>query len=274
MKQIWKRVGENVERYRQYPRIVAETGGKDFVFAHESADIDALVTALVRGAFEYQGQKCSAASRAYIPSSIWATVKERMLKEISTIKVGNPIDFTNFMGALIDRPQFDKVATYIEHARNGAGYEIICGGSYDGSKGCFIQPTVIVSEDPKSKLMVEEIFGPLLTVFVYDTSRYEETLKLCDETSPYGLTGSIFASDRDAILKAETKLRFAAGNFYINDKPTGSMVGQQPFGGSRGSGTNDKAGFISNLMRWTSIRAIKENFDPPRNYRYPFMAQP
>jgi 1-pyrroline-5-carboxylate dehydrogenase len=274
MKHIWRRIGENINEYKQYPRIVGETGGKDFVFAHKSTDIDALVAALIRGAFEYQGQKCSAASRAYIPKSLWPQVKEKLLREIRTIKVGDPADFTNFMAAIIDKAQFDKIVSYIKQAKEDSNYEILCGGTYDDAVGYFVQPTVVLSKDPKAKLMSEEIFGPVLTIYLYDGEKYEETLKLCDETSSYGLTGSIFATDREALTIAERILRFAAGNFYRNDKPTGAVIAQQPFGGSRGSGTNDKAGSFLNLLRWTSVRTIKENFVPPTDYRRPFMAQP
>lgn len=270
---MWKTVGENIKNYKTYPRIVGETGGKDFVFAHQSADIDALVTALVRGAFEYQGQKCSAASRTYIPKSIWPEVKEKMIAELKTIKMGDVEDFTNFMNAVIDKPAFDSITEYIEYAKNSNEAEIIFGGGYDDSKGYFIEPTVVLTTNPHFKLMEEEIFGPVLTVYVYDDEKYEETLKLCDSTSPYGLTGAVFAQDRQAIVTAEKMLVNAAGNFYINDKPTGAVVGQQPFGGSRASGTNDKAGSALNLLRWVSQRAIKENFNPPKDYRYPFMAE-
>jgi len=274
MKHIWRRIGENIDKYKQYPRIVGETGGKDFVFAHKSTDIDALVAALIRGAFEYQGQKCSAASRAYIPKSMWPQVKEKLFREIRTIEVGDPADFTNFMAAIIDKAQFDKIVSYIKQAKEDSNYEILCGGTYDDVVGYFVQPTVVLSKDPKAKLMSEEIFGPVLTIYLYDGEKHEETLKLCDETSSYGLTGSIFATDREALTIAERILRFAAGNFYRNDKPTGAVIAQQPFGGSRGSGTNDKAGSFLNLLRWTSVRTIKENFVPPTDYRRPFMAEP
>ncbi|MFQ6108376.1 MAG: L-glutamate gamma-semialdehyde dehydrogenase [Candidatus Aminicenantales bacterium] len=270
---MWKTIGANIMNYRTYPRIVGETGGKDFVFVHASADVEAVVTALIRGAFEYQGQKCSAASRAYIPSSLWPLIKERMLDEIKTIKMGDVMDFSNFMGAVIDKMAFDSIVEYIAYARESSETEIICGGGHDDSKGYFIEPTVVVTRDPRDKLMEEEIFGPVLTVYVYPEAAYKETLGLCDKTSPYGLTGSIFANDRKAIVDAFVSLRHAAGNFYINDKPTGAIVSQQPFGGARASGTNDKAGSYLNLLRWTSARAIKENLNPPRDYRYPFMEE-
>jgi 1-pyrroline-5-carboxylate dehydrogenase len=268
---IWLAIGSDIRKYFSYPRIVGETGGKDFIFAHASTDVEALVAALVRGGFEYQGQKCSAPSRAYIPDSIWPRVKERMLEEIATIKVGDPRDFSNFMNAVIDKAAFDKIAGYIDFAKDDSNLEILCGGTYDDSQGYFIQPTVVQSRDPHSRLMCEEIFGPVVTVYVYPEEHYEETLELCNKTSPYALTGAIFAQDRFAIVKALKALRFAAGNFYINDKPTGAVVGQQPFGGARASGTNDKAGSWLNLERWISTRCIKENFLPPTDYRYPFM---
>ena len=270
---IWNAVGKDIRKYVAYPRIVGETGGKNFILAHSSADTEALVTALVRGAFEYQGQKCSAASRAYIPDSIWPQVKERLLSEIGTIKMGDVTDFSNFMAAVIDKKAFDNITEYIDYAKNSPDMDIIAGGGSDDSKGYFIEPTVIVSKEPKSKLMVEEIFGPVLTIYVYPENEYEQTLELCDQTSPYALTGSIFALDRDAIVKAMDMLRHAAGNFYVNDKPTGAVVGQQPFGGSRASGTNDKAGSWLNLERWVSPRTIKETFLPPKNFRYPYMAE-
>ncbi|MBC7230625.1 MAG: L-glutamate gamma-semialdehyde dehydrogenase [Actinobacteria bacterium] len=270
---IWLTIGSDIRKYFSYPRIVGETGGKDFIFAHASADIEALVAAVVRGGFEYQGQKCSAPSRVYIPDSIWPRVKERLLDEIATIKVGDVCDFSNFMNAVIAKDAFDKIAGYIEFARQDPNLEILCGGTYDDSEGYFIQPTVVQTKDPRSKLMVEEIFGPVVTVYVYPEKQYEETLELCNTTSPYALTGAIFAQDRFAIVQATKKLRHAAGNFYINDKPTGAVVAQQPFGGSRASGTNDKAGSWLNLERWVSTRVIKENFLPPTDYRYPFLAE-
>ncbi len=270
---MWKTIGANLMKYKSYPRIVGETGGKDFVFVHASADPEAVVIALLRGAFEYQGQKCSAASRAYIPSNLWPGIKDGLLKEVGTIKMGDITDFTNFMGAVIDKAAFDSIVEYIEYAKNSKEADIIQGGNYDGSKGYFIEPTLVVVTDPKHKLMEEEIFGPVLTIYVYPEAKYKETMKVCDSTSPYGLTGSIFANDRAAIDEAFVALRHAAGNFYINDKPTGAVVSQQPFGGARGSGTNDKAGSYLNLLRWASARAVKENLNPPKDYRYPFMRE-
>ena len=268
---IWLAIGSDIRKYISYPRIVGETGGKDFIFAHSSADPDILSTAIVRGAFEYQGQKCSAASRVYLPDNLWPQLKEQMLDQISTIKVGDVCDFSNFMNAVIDASSYRNITEYIEFARNDPNMEILCGGTYDDSEGYFIQPTVVLSKDPRSKLMCEEIFGPVVTVHVYPEKKFDETLELCNTTSPYGLTGSIFAQDRFAIVKATKALRNAAGNFYINDKPTGAVVGQQPFGGSRASGTNDKAGSRLNLERWVSPRTIKETFVPPADYRYPFL---
>jgi 1-pyrroline-5-carboxylate dehydrogenase len=268
---MWKTVGENITSYRCYPRIVGETGGKDFVFAHCSADVPQLVTALVRGAFEYQGQKCSAASRAYIPASLWPTVKTGLETATESIEMGNPVDFRNFMAAVIDETAFDNISEYIEYARQSDEAEIVVGGDADKSAGYFIEPTIIRTTDPEFRLMREEIFGPVLTVFVYEDEALDETLRLCDTTAPYALTGSVFARDRDAIVQMAAALRHTAGNFYINDKPTGAVVGQQPFGGSRASGTNDKAGSKMNLLRWTSQRAIKENFVPPTEIRYPHM---
>jgi 1-pyrroline-5-carboxylate dehydrogenase len=270
---MWKTIGRSIMNYKTYPRIVGETGGKDFVFVHASAEVEAVVTALIRGAFEYQGQKCSAASRTYVPSNLWPGVKKRMLDEIKTIKMGDITDFTNFMGAVIDKLAFEGIVGYIEYAKKSKEAEIICGGKYDGSKGYFIEPTLVVVTDPRHKLMQEEVFGPVLTIYVYPEAEYKETLKLCDSTSPYGLTGSILANDRKAIIEAFKTLRHAAGNFYINDKPTGAVVSQQPFGGARASGTNDKAGSYLNLLRWTSARAVKENLNPPQDYRYPFMKE-
>ncbi len=268
---MWKTIGSNIMHYRTYPRIVGETGGKDFVFVHASADTEVVATALIRGAFEYQGQKCSAASRAYIPSNLWPSIKESLSDEIKTIKMGDITDFTNFMGAVIDKPAFDSIVEFIEYAKKSKEANIVCGGNYDDSKGYFIEPTLVVVTNPKDKLMEEEIFGPVLTIYVYPENKYKETLKICDTTSPYGLTGAVFANDRKAIDEAFVALRHAAGNFYINDKPTGAVVSQQPFGGARGSGTNDKAGSYLNLLRWTSARAVKENLRPPRDYRYPFL---
>ena len=270
-REIWKTVGTHIARYRSYPRVVGETGGKNFVFAHSSADPQSLAAALVRGAFEYQGQKCSAASRVYIPRSIWKPFKELFLGMIESIRVGPPEDFSNFVNAVIDKAAFDKIVSYIEYARTFSDAEILAGGSYDDKTGYFIDPTVILTDKPDFKTMVEEIFGPVLTLFVYDDDRYEETLRLCDQTSPYALTGSIFAREREAVVTSKRLLANAAGNFYVNDKPTGAIIGQQPFGGSRASGTNDKAGTLFNLLRWVSPRTIKEVFVPPNDYRYPFM---
>ncbi len=270
-KRIWKAIGENVMLHNTYPKIVGETGGKDFVMVHKSADPLHVATALSRGAFEYQGQKCSAASRAYIPEGMWPAVKERLVDDISSFKMGGPEDFGNFINAVIDERAFNKITGYIDRAKEHPDTEIIAGGDYDSSKGWFIKPTVILSNDPLYESMQEEIFGPVLTIYLYDDDKYEETLKLVDSTSPYALTGAIFANDRFAIELALEKLVNAAGNFYINDKPTGAVVGQQPFGGARASGTNDKSGSYLNLLRWVSPRTIKENFDPPTDYRYPFL---
>jgi 1-pyrroline-5-carboxylate dehydrogenase len=270
---IWLAIGSDIRKYQSYPRIVGETGGKDFIVAHPSADLEALCCALVRGAFEYQGQKCSAASRAYVPQSMWLALKERLLAEIATIKMGDVCDFSNFMNAVIDRNAFKTISEYIDFARNDPNMDILCGGEYDDTDGYYIQPTIVLSKDPRSKLMCEEIFGPVLTMHVYPDDRFTETLELCNTTSPYALTGAIFAQDRFAVVEAAKALRNASGNFYINDKPTGAVVGQQPFGGSRASGTNDKAGSWLNLERWVSPRAIKETFVPPTNYRYPFLAK-
>jgi len=269
--QMWKTIGENIASYKSYPRIVGETGGKDFIFAHPSADTATLVTALVRGAFEYQGQKCSAASRAYIPSSLWPEVEAGLKEQIGRIKMGPPTDFRNFFGAVIDQGAFDSILAYLDYTNENEGGEVIIGGNCDDSKGYFIEPTVIRATDPHFKTMVEEIFGPVLTVFVYDDDTFEETLELCDSSSMYALTGAIFSKDRGAASTAISKLEHAAGNFYINDKPTGAVVGQQPFGGGRASGTNDKAGSQANLMRWVSTRTIKETFVPPTDFPYPFM---
>ncbi|UCH13184.1 MAG: aldehyde dehydrogenase family protein, partial [Bacteroidales bacterium] len=268
---IWKIIGNTIHKYKTYPRIVGETGGKDFVFVHESADPAQTVTALSRGAFEYQGQKCSAASRAYIPDSLWPEIKKLIIDDISSFKMGGPEDFTNFINAVIDEPSFDMLSDTIEKIKKDKDAEILIGGGYDKSKGYFIEPTVVIAKDPKHFTLQEEFFGPILTVYIYSSDKYEETLELCDKTSIYGLTGAIFANNRQAIDQATRKLRDAAGNFYINDKPTGAVVAQQPFGGSRGSGTNDKAGSMLNLYRWISPRTIKENFIPPADYRYPYM---
>ncbi|SFB94167.1 1-pyrroline-5-carboxylate dehydrogenase [Flexibacter flexilis DSM 6793] len=271
--QIWQTIGQNINRYKSYPRIVGETGGKDFVLAHHSADAKALATALVRGAFEYQGQKCSAASRAYVPDNLWPEVKEYMLADLATIKMGGVEDFSNFVNAVINEKSFDKIVSYIENARQNPQVEVVAGGKYDKSKGYFVEPTVLLSKDPRSTTMCEEIFGPVLTIHVYPQNEFEQALTLVDTTSPYALTGSIFSQDRYAVEQATTALRHSSGNFYINDKPTGAVVGQQPFGGSRASGTNDKAGSVLNLLRWVSPRAIKETFNPPTDYRYPFLAE-
>lgn len=270
---MWKTVGDNIAKYRAYPRIVGETGGKDFIFAHASADVDALAIAALRGAFEYQGQKCSAASRMYIPKSIWPAFKARYTAEVAKIKMGDPENFTNFMSAVIDKAAFTTITSYIDHAKNAADAEIITGGTYDASKGYFIEPTTIVTTNPRFKSMEEEIFGPVLTIYVYEDDTLDETLELCDTTSMYALTGAIFAQDREALVKMSDRLRNAAGNFYLNDKPTGAVVGQQPFGGGRASGTNDKAGSAMNLLRWMSVRAMKETFDPPKTWEYPFLGE-
>jgi 1-pyrroline-5-carboxylate dehydrogenase len=269
---MWETVGRNIKRYRSYPRLVGETGGKDFVFAHASADVPALATALTRGAFEYQGQKCSAASRAFIPSSLWHEVRDRLLEQVAAIRVGDPADFTNFMGAVIDANAFSTIKGYIDFARQSQDAEILTGGGCDDGKGYFVEPTVVLAKRPDLKLMREEIFGPVLTVWVYEDRDLDRALEICDTGSPYALTGSVFARDRAAIVRIADALTNAAGNFYINDKPTGAVVGQQPFGGARASGTNDKAGSVLNLLRWVSPRAIKETFAPPTDFRYPFMA--
>jgi 1-pyrroline-5-carboxylate dehydrogenase len=268
---MWKIVGENIASYKSYPRIVGETGGKDFVMVHPSADVDEVVTGLVRGAFEYQGQKCSAASRAYIPQSLWKRIEPKLKKTIGTITMGDPADFTNFMNAVIDKNAFSDITGYIDYAKKARNAKILCGGGYDGKKGYYIEPTVVVTTDPHFKLMEEEIFGPVLTIYVYPNREWKKTLQILDETSPYALTGAIFARDRQAVIEAREALVNCAGNFYINDKPTGAVVGQQPFGGARASGTNDKAGSKLNLLRWVSPRLVKENFLPPTDYRYPFM---
>lgn len=268
---IWKTIGTNIHKFKTYPRIVGETGGKDFVLAHPSADADVVTTALVRGAFEYQGQKCSAASRAYLPKSLWPAIKEKFTRDLASLKMGPTEDFENFINAVIDERSFDKLAKYIDNAKKDKGVEIIAGGNYDKSKGWFIEPTVIVVQDPYYVTMCEELFGPVLTVYIYDDKDFDEVLNIIDKTSIYALTGCIISQDRYAIAKATYALRNAAGNFYVNDKPTGAVVGQQPFGGARGSGTNDKAGSMINLLRWVSPRTIKETFDPPKNYRYPFL---
>ncbi len=268
---MWKTIGENVANYRSYPRIVGETGGKDFVLAHKSADPDVVVTALLRGAFEFQGQKCSAASRAYIPSGMADEVKKKLVAGVKSFKVGTVEDFGNFVNAVIDEKSFKSIAKYIDDAKKDANAEILVGGGYDRSKGWFIEPTVIEAKDPKYVSMCEEIFGPVLTIYIYDENKFEETLELVDDTSPYALTGAVIAQDRYAVELATEKLRNAAGNFYVNDKPTGAVVGQQPFGGARASGTNDKAGSMINLYRWLSARTVKETFNPPTDYKYPFL---
>jgi 1-pyrroline-5-carboxylate dehydrogenase len=267
--QMWKTVGENIARYHSYPRLVGETGGKDFILAHPSADPQALAVAIVRGGFEYQGQKCSAASRVYVPQSLWKDVRDRTIEMMKQIKMGDPRDFRNFVSAVIDRKAFEKIGGYLASAKKGA--KILQGGGADGSKGFFIEPTLVQATDPGHRLMCEEIFGPVVTAHVYRDEAWRETLKLVDRTSPYALTGSIFADDRAAIREATSALQHAAGNFYINDKPTGAVVGQQPFGGARASGTNDKAGSKLNLIRWVNTRTIKETLAPPRDYPYPFM---
>jgi 1-pyrroline-5-carboxylate dehydrogenase len=268
---MWRTVGTNIDRYRSYPRIVGETGGKDFILAHPSADIDAVVAAIVRGSFEYQGQKCSAASRVYVPESLWAAARERLGDEVSTIKMGDVTDFENFMGAVIDGKAFAQHREAIEEAKAG-GRTIVAGGATDDSEGYFVSPTVIETTDPGDRLLREELFGPIVTAFVYPDSKWQDTLELVDTTSPYALTGAVFSRDRGALEEAGQALRYSAGNFYVNDKPTGAVVGQQPFGGGRASGTNDKAGSMWNLIRWVSPRTVKETFVPPQDYRYPFMA--
>jgi 1-pyrroline-5-carboxylate dehydrogenase len=267
---MWETVGANIGSYRNYPRIVGETGGKDFILAHPSAEAEAVATAVVRGSFEYQGQKCSAASRLYVPSNIWPEVRERLVADVATIKMGDVTDFENFMGAVIDSSAFKTHSEAIAEAR-AAGAEILTGGSTDDSEGYFVQPTVITTEDQGFRLLRDELFGPIVTTYVYDEKRWDDTLRLVDETAPYGLTGAVFATERAAIDEAQDRLRYTAGNFYVNDKPTGAVVGQQPFGGSRASGTNDKAGSMWNLIRWVSPRTIKETFVPPTDYRYPFL---
>lgn len=270
---IWGTIGKGIGRYRQYPRLVGETGGKDFVFAHPSADLASLCVALVRGAFEYQGQKCSAASRAYVPKSLWPELRERLVATLSEVRLGDVRDFRNFMGAVIDARSFGKLSATIAKARADAQVEVVYGGECDDSGGWFVQPTVLRVDDPRHTTMCTEYFGPLLSLHVYEDARLEETLRICDETSEYALTGAFFARDRAAVRRATEVLRFAAGNFYVNDKPTGAVVGQQPFGGSRASGTNDKAGSVLNLLRWTSQRTIKETFVAPTDWRYPFLSE-
>ncbi|MFC1779375.1 L-glutamate gamma-semialdehyde dehydrogenase [Thermodesulfobacteriota bacterium] len=269
--QMWQTVGENIARYKSYPRIVGETGGKDFIVAHESANAEQLTTAIIRGAFEFQGQKCSAASRAYIPKSLWVPVREKLETDMATIKMGKTNDFSNFFNAVIDKSAFATITEFIDYAKEASDAEVIIGGGYDDSKGYFIEPTVILTSNPHFRTMEEEIFGPVMTIYVYEDDKYEEALELCDKTSIYALTGAVFATKREAVSLAMTKLENAAGNFYINDKPTGAVVGQQPFGGARASGTNDKAGSYLNLVRWVSPRTIKETFEAPTHFAYPFM---
>jgi 1-pyrroline-5-carboxylate dehydrogenase len=270
---IWKTIGNNIHKYKTYPRIVGETGGKDFVLAHASANAEVVSTALLRGSFEYQGQKCSAASRAYIPASLWPAVKEKLQIDLASLKMGPVEDFENFINAVIDEKSFDKLAKYIDAAKADKSVELIAGGNYDKTKGWFIEPTVLKVNDPYYVTMCEELFGPVLTLYVYEDKQFDEVLDIVDKTSIYALTGAVIAQDRYAIAEATYRLRNAAGNFYINDKPTGAVVGQQPFGGARGSGTNDKAGSMINLLRWVSPRTVKETFDPPKDYRYPFLGK-
>jgi 1-pyrroline-5-carboxylate dehydrogenase len=272
-KEIWKKIGENIHHYKTYPRIVGETGGKDFVLAHPSANVKQVVTGITRGAFEFQGQKCSAASRAYIPQSLWSAVKAQLITDVNSMKMGSPEDFSNFITAVIHEGSFDKLARYIDQAKKDSDAEIIIGGNYDKSKGYFIEPTVIVTTNPKYTTMETELFGPVITIYVYEDSKWNETLQLVDSTSEYALTGAIFSQDRYAIEEATRALENSAGNFYINDKPTGAVVGMQPFGGARASGTNDKAGSMQNLLRWVSPRTIKETFVTPEDYRYPFLGE-
>jgi 1-pyrroline-5-carboxylate dehydrogenase len=270
---MWRTVAEKMDHYRNYPRIVGETGGKDFIVAHPSADLDTVATAVVRGSFEYQGQKCSAASRVYAPSNLWPELRERLAEQVATIKVGDVTDYANFMGAVIDSSSFRTQAEAIAEAREHDGTEIVVGGGTDDSKGFFVEPTVIETRDPGFRLLRDELFGPVVTAYVYDESKWDDTLDLIDSTAPYGLTGAVFAEDRAAVMEASDRLRYAAGNFYVNDKPTGAVVGQQPFGGSRASGTNDKAGSIWNLIRWATPRTIKDLFVAPTDYRYPFLEE-
>ncbi|MEK8180583.1 L-glutamate gamma-semialdehyde dehydrogenase [Flavobacterium buctense] len=272
-KEIWKKIGTNIHTYKTYPRIVGETGGKDFVLAHPSANVKQVVTGITRGAFEFQGQKCSAASRGYIPQSLWPAVKEQLITDVKSMKMGSPEDFSNFITAVIHEGSFDKLASFIDQAKKDSDAEIIVGGNYDKSKGYFIEPTVIVTTNPKYATMETELFGPVMTIYIYDDAKWAETLKLVDETSEYALTGAIFSQDRYAIEEATLALQNSAGNFYINDKPTGAVVGMQPFGGARASGTNDKAGSMQNLLRWVSPRTIKETFVTPEDYRYPFLGE-
>lgn len=269
-KDIWKNIGNNISNYRSYPRLVGETGGKDYIFATESANIDALVTAMIRGAYEYSGQKCSALSRCYIPQRIWPEVKEKLLNEIATIKVGDIADFTNFFGAVIDKNAFEEITSYIDAAKESPDADVLCGG-YDGSKGWFVYPTLIQARNVNYVTMIKELFGPVLTVYVYGEDEYDTMVDHCANSSAYALTGAVFSENRAQITDLEERLRHSAGNFCINDKPTGALCGQQPFGGARGSGTNDKAGSILNMIRWMSPQTVKENFCPPEDYRYPYM---
>jgi 1-pyrroline-5-carboxylate dehydrogenase len=269
---MWRTIGDTIHQRKYYPRIVGETGGKDFIFAHNSAEVRTLVTAAIRGAFEYQGQKCSAASRMYVPRSLWPEFRDRYATEVGRISIGDPTDFTNFMGAVIDQGAFESITAYIDQAKADPSVTVLTGGGYDDSVGYFIEPTTLVTSNPASVTMCEEIFGPVMTIYVYEDDALEEALALCDTTSPYALTGAIFGRDRYALAMMTDRLRNAAGNFYINDKPTGAVVGQQPFGGGRASGTNDKAGSKLNMMRWMTVRTIKENLLPPTDWRYPFMA--
>ena len=270
-KHLWKEISDNIDCYKSYPRIVGETGGKDYIIAHKSAIPEEVSTAIVRGCFEFQGQKCSAPSRVYIPKNLWSEIKNNLLNDIKSIQMGDPEDFKNFVNAVIEEKAFDKISSYIENGKKDKDLELLIGGNYDKSKGYFIEPTVFITSNPKNKLMVEEIFGPVTCIYIYDENKYEETLHLVDETSPYALTGAVFAKEQIAIDTASKILEYSAGNFYINDKPTGAVVGQQPFGGGRASGTNDKAGSYLNLLRWVSPRTIKEVFNTPKNYKYPFM---
>jgi 1-pyrroline-5-carboxylate dehydrogenase len=270
-RKLWATVADNLERYRDFPRLVGETGGKDFVVAHSSADVDALLVALVRGAFEYQGQKCSAASRAFIPGSVWARLRDRLAEVVTSLPMGNPIDFSMFMGAVIDRRSFDRLSAALGRAANHPSITVLAGGGTDDTEGFFVKPTVLVGSDPAHEVFTTELFGPVLAVYVYDDGDFEEVLERIDTATPYALTGAVFAEDRVAVERASERLRYAAGNFYVNDKPTGAVVGQQPFGGARGSGTNDKAGSAYNLLRWTSPRVVKESYERPQEWRYPHM---
>jgi 1-pyrroline-5-carboxylate dehydrogenase len=270
---LWRTVGQKIDSYRSYPRLVGETGGKDFIIAHPSADPLALSVGIVRGGYEYQGQKCSAASRLYIPESLWPTVREHTLGMLEKVRVGDPADFRNFMGAVIDRKAYDKITGYIKHAHAADDVEVIAGGTYDDSTGYFIQPTLVQVQNSAYQLMCEEVFGPVVSLYVYPDNQWEETLRIVDKSTPYALTGAVFSTDRAALVQADRILRNAAGNYYVNDKPTGAVVGQQPFGGARASGTNDKAGSILNMLRWISPRTIKETFAPPHAFEYPFMGE-